>query len=63
MADTEQSLGALLDKHFKKFGPVRKRVGASGPYYAKPADALRDPNVIEAIKQADALAERLNLRS
>ena len=63
MADREsKSLGDMLDRVLEREGAVRKRVGPSGPYYPTPRDALRDPSVIEAVKQADKLAERLNLK-
>lgn len=62
MADSERkSLGNMLDEAIRRDGPARKRVGASGPYYAKPGDALRDPVVVEAVKRADDLAVRLKL--
>ncbi len=57
-----KQLGDLLDEAFNERGPARKRVGASGPYFAKPADALRDPGIMQAVKEADKLAGRLKLK-
>ena len=54
-------LGELLEERAKNAKRPKERVGPAGAYYSDPDDMLKDPDTIEAVKQADALADRLKL--
>ena len=54
-------LGELLEERARDAKPPKERVGPAGAYFPDPDDILKVPETIEAVKQADALADRLKL--
>ena len=62
MADEKRMrLGEFLEQQAKNEKPPKLKAGPAGPFFADANDMLKEPDTIEVVKQADALALRLGL--